>query len=220
MAGGLRPRCTVCGKSRKSCGGCADGKLSAQTQVKSRKRHHSAEVDRELAKEIEVIKKKIKTVKVQGAKSVEVKAKKIKTDKESGPRTRQRSEVYQRFQAMMDQKMNDQNNQKMNEKNKAGLKHQTIPKSSPRKHPYNLRSGFWMQEAKTPAPPLSFLPSLSNNSSEPKFTPKYASQDQCCHLKRKDELNSPDISQGFMHKVDMLLKKARLDTSKVSKLKL
>merc|ERR1719341_836794 len=113
---------------------------------------------------------------------------------------------------MMDQKMNDQN--------KAGLNHQSNSKSSPSKHSYNLRSGFWMQEAKTPAPPLSFLPSLSNSSSEPKFTPKYASQDQCCHLKRKDELNSPDISQGFMHKVDRLLKKARLDTSKVSKLRL
>ena len=73
MAGGLRPRCSLCGKSSKSCGGCADEKLKAQAQVNSRKRHLSAEVDRKLAEEIEVIKKKIKTVKDKKVgKSVEV----------------------------------------------------------------------------------------------------------------------------------------------------
>ena len=210
MVGELRPRCSVCGKSTKGCGGCTSAQKTDKSEVNSRKRHLSAQLDRELAEEIEIIKKKIKTAKGDGQKSVEAITKKTKTGKERGPRNRvsHRSEVYQRFQEMMDQKMNDQN--------KAGL--HPSRNSSPRKHTYNLRSGFWMQEAITPAPPLSFLSTF--NTSEPQITSKYAPQDQCCHRKREDELNTQDISQSFMHKVDQLLKKARLDTSKVSNMKL
>ena len=214
MVGELRPRCRVCGRSSKGCGGgCADDQQTNQLEHKGRKRHLSVELDKKLEEEIEVIKKKIKTVKEKGLKSVDVISKKIETGEERGlgvPPPGHRSGVYKRFQEMMDQKMNDQN--------KAGLDHQSSQKPSPRKYPYNLRSGFWMQEAKTPVPPLSFLSTL--NTSDPKFTSKCASQDRCCHWNRKDEPNTPDISQGFMYKVDQLLKKARLDTSKVSNMKL
>ena len=212
MVGELRPRCRVCGRSTKGCGGCANNQQTDQAKHKSRKRHISAELDKKLEEEIEVIKKKIKTLKEKGLKSTEFTLKNTGTGQESELRVPQpghRSGVYQIFQEMMDQKMIDQN--------KAGLDHQLSQKPSPRKHPYNLRSGFWMQEAKTPVPPLSFLSTL--NTSYPKFASKCASQDQCCHWKKKCEPNTPDISGSFMHKVDQLLKKARLDTSEVSNLK-
>ena len=216
MVGELRPRCRVCGRSSKGCGGgCADDQQTDQVEHnKRRKRHISVELDKKLEEEIEVIKKKIKTVKEKRLQSVKVVSKKPEICEERGPRVPNpiqghRSGVYQRFQEMMDQKMNDQN--------KVKLDHRSSQNPSPRKHPYNLRSGFWIQEAKTPVPPLSFLSTL--NTSEPKFTSKCVSQDRCCHLNRKDETNTTDSSQGFMYRVDQLLKKARLDTSKVSNLK-
>ena len=227
MVGELRPRCRVCGKSSKGCGagGCTVDQQTAQLTHKSRKRHLSAELDKKLAKEIEVIEKKIKTVKEKGLKSNEGKSKKTKWEPKKSrwepqkaktgqceervlkvPPPGQRSDVYQRFQEMVSQNMYDQN--------QAGLDHQLSHRPFLRKHPYNLRSGFWMQEAKTQVPPLSFFSTF--NISDSKSTSK------CCHWRKPDELSSstPVISQSFMNEVDLLLKKAKSDTSKVSNLKI
>ena len=96
-----------------------------------------------------------------------------------------------------------------------------VPEWYQNKQPRDLHSGFWMQEAKTSAPPLSFLSSNSNTfqqKSSPKFAPKDLEeqikilQDQCYGQKKKEEVKKTTV--------DRLFKQARSNSSKKSKLKL
>ena len=196
MGGGLRQQ--LPNQSTKSEGSSEDKVQPSRLGVSLRKRRRSSvsELDKKLQEEINFIQTKIKSRKYQEKQNVQFTRNKSKDDKENQQKIpyRKHRKLWKpppipRLQEMVNVPLNC-----------AG--HDMIP---PIKQPGKPSSGFWIQKAKTPNPPLSFL--CNTTTSEPSL-----------NLATRDKLNqcvnTREFPKSFMHDVDRLFKKARSESSK------
>ena len=196
MGGGLRQQLT--NQSTKSVSSSEDENELSRLGVSLRKRRRFSvsELDKELEEEINFIQMKIKSRKYQENQKVQFTRNKSKDDKENQQKVpyRKHRKLWKpppipRLQEMVNVPLNC-----------AG--HDMIP---PIKQPGEPISGFWIQKAKTPNPPLSFL--SNTTTSELSLNP--ATRD-----KLNQRVNTREFSKSFMHDIDRLFKKARSESSK------
>ena len=193
MGGGLRQQ--LPNQSTKSEGSSEDKVQPSRLGVSLRKRRRSSvsELDKKLQEEINFIQTKIKSRKYQEKQNVQFTRNKSKDDKENQQKIpyRKHRKLWKpppipRLQEMVNVPLNC-----------AG--HDMIP---PIKQPGKPSSGFWIQKAKTPNPPLSFL--CNTTTSEPSL-----------NLATRDKLNQRVNTREFPKScVDRLFKKVRLESSK------
>ena len=193
MGGGLRQQLT--NQSTKSVSSSEDEDELSRLGVSLRKRRRFSvsELDKELEEEINFIQMKIKSRKYQENQKVQFTRNKSKDDKENQQKIpyRKHRKLWKpppipRLQEMVNVPLNC-----------AG--HDMIP---PIKQPGKPSSGFWIQKAKTPNPPLSFL--SNTTTSEPLLNPA-----------TRDKLNQRVNTREFPKScVDRLFKKVRSENSK------
>ena len=193
MGGGLRQQ--LPNQSTKSEGSSEDKVQPSRLGVSLRKRRRSSvsELDKKLQEEINFIQTKIKSRKYQENQKVQFTRNKSKDDKENQQKVpyRKHRKLWKpppipRLQEMVNVPLNC-----------AG--HDMTP---PIKQPGEPISGFWIQKAKTPNPPLSFL--SNTTTSEPSLNPA-----------TRDKLNQRVNTREFPKScVDRLFKKVRLESSK------
>ena len=193
MGGGLRQQLT--NQSTKSVSSSEDEDELSRLGVSLRKRRRFSvsELDKELEEEINFIQMKIKSRKYQENQKVQFTRNKSKDDKENQQKVpyRKHRKLWKpppipRLQEMVNVPLNC-----------AG--HDMTP---PIKQPGEPISGFWIQKAKTPNPPLSFL--SNTTTSEPSLNPA-----------TRDKLNQRVNTREFPKScVDRLFKKVRSDSSK------
>ena len=193
MGGGLRQQ--LPNQSTKSEGSSEDKVQPSRLGVSLRKRRRSSvsELDKKLQEEINFIQTKIKSRKYQENQKVQFTRNKSKDDKENQQKVpyRKHRKLWKpppipRLQEMVNVPLNC-----------AG--HDMTP---PIKQLGEPISGFWIQKAKTPNPPLSFL--SNTTTSEPSLNPA-----------TRDKLNQRVNTREFPKScVDRLFKKVRLESSK------
>ena len=193
MGGGLRQQ--LPNQSTKSEGSSEDRVQPSRLGVSLRKRRRSSvsELDKKLQEEINFIQTKIKSRKYQEKQNVQFTRNKSKDDKENQQKIpyRKHRKLWKpppipRLQEMVNVPLNC-----------AG--HDMTP---PIKQPGEPISGFWIQKAKTPNPPLSLL--SNTTTSEPLLNPA-----------TRDKLNQRVNTREFPKNcVDRLFKKVRLESSK------
>ena len=193
MRGGLRQQPT--NQSTKSVSSSEDEDELSRLGVSLRKRRRFSvsELDKELEEEINFIQMKIKSRKYQENQKVQFTRNKSKDDKENQQKVpyRKHRKLWKpppipRLQEMVNVPLNC-----------AG--HDMTP---PIKQPGEPISGFWIQKAKTPNPPLSFL--SNTTTSELSLNPA-----------TRDKLNQRVNTREFPKScVDRLFKKVRSDSSK------
>ena len=193
MGGGLRQQLT--NQSTKSVSSSEDEDELSRLGVSLRKRRRFSvsELDKELEEEINFIQMKIKSRKYQENQKVQFTRNKSKDDKENQQKVpyRKHRKLWKpppipRLQEMVNVPLNC-----------AG--HDMTP---PIKQPGEPISGFWIQKAKTPNPPLSFL--SNTTTSELSLNPA-----------TRDKLNQRVNTREFPKScVDRLFKKVRLESSK------
>ena len=196
MGGALRQQLTS--QSTKSESSSEDGDQPSRLGDSLRKRRRSSvsELDKKLQEEINFIQTKIKSRKYQEKQNVQNARNKYKGDKEN-----QQKMPYRKYRKLWKPPKIPRLQEKVNVPlNCAG--HDMTP---PNKQPGEPSSGFWIQKAKTPNPPLSFL--SNTTTSEPSLN--LATRD-----KLNQRVNTQEFPKSFMHDVDGLFKKARSESSK------
>ena len=182
-------------QSTKSEGSSEDKVQPSRLGVSLRKRRRSSvsELDKKLQEEINFIQTKIKSRKYQEKQNVQFTRNKSKDDKENQQKIpyRKHRKLWKpppipRLQEMVNVPLNC-----------AG--HDMIP---PIKQPGKPSSGFWIQKAKTPNPPLSFL--SNTTTSEPSLNP-------ATRYKLNQRVNTREFPKSC---VDRLFKKVRSESSK------
>ena len=161
--------------------------------LRKRRRFSVSELDKKLQEEINFIQTKIKSRKYQENQKVQFTRNKSKDDKENQQKIpyRKHRKLWKpppipRLQEMVNVPLNC-----------AG--HDMIP---PIKQPGKPSSGFWIQKAKTPNPPLSFL--SNTTTSEPSLNP-------ATRYKLNQRVNTREFPKSC---VDRLFKKVRSESSK------
>ena len=196
MGGGLRQQLT--NHSTKSESSSEDEVQPSRLGVSLRKRRlpSVSQLDKELEEEINFIQKKIKSRKYQEKQNVQFTRNKSKDDKEN-----QQKMLYRKHRKLWKPPQIPRHQEIENVPlNCAG--HDMTP---PIKQPSIPSAGFWIQKAKTPNPPLSFL--YNTTTSEPSLN--LATRD-----KLQQRVNTREFPKSFMHDVDRLFKKARSESSK------
>ena len=193
MGGGLRQQLTNQGIKSVSSSEDEDELSRLGVSLRKRRRFSVSELDKELEEEINFIQMKIKSRKYQENQKVQFTRNKSKDDKENQQKVpyRKHRKLWKpppipRLQEMVNVPLNC-----------AG--HNMTP---PIKQPGEPISGFWIQKAKTPNPPLSFL--SNTTTSEPSLNPA-----------TRDKLNQRVNTREFPKScVDRLFKKVRSESSK------
>ena len=193
MGGGLRQQLTNQGIKSVSSSEDEDELSRLGVSLRKRRRFSVSELDKELEEEINFIQMKIKSRKYQENQKVQFTRNKSKDDKENQQKVpyRKHRKLWKpppipRLQEMVNVPLNC-----------AG--HNMTP---PIKQPGEPISGFWIQKAKTPNPPLSFL--SNTTTSEPSL-----------NLATRDELDQRVNTREFPKScVDRLFKKVRSESSK------
>ena len=196
MGGGLRQQLT--NHSTKSESSSEDEDQPSRLGVSLRKRRlpSVSQLDKELEEEINFIQTKIKSRKYQEKQNVQFTRNKSKDDKEN-----QQKMLYRKHRKLWKPPQIPRHQEIVNVPlNCAG--HDMTP---PIKQPSIPSAGFWIQKAKTPNPPLSFL--YNTTTSEPSLN--LATRD-----KLHQRVNTREFPKSFMHDVDRLFKKARSESSK------
>ena len=196
MGGGLRQQLT--NHSTKSESSSEDEDQPSRLGVSLRKRRlpSVSQLDKELEEEINFIQTKIKSRKYQEKQNVQFTRNKSKDDKEN-----QQKVLYRKHRKLWKPPQIPRHQEIVNVPlNCAG--HDMTP---PIKQPSIPSAGFWIQKAKTPNPPLSFL--YNTTTSEPSLN--LATRD-----KLQQRVNTREFPKSFMHDVDRLFKKARSESSK------
>ena len=196
MGGALRQQLT--NLSTKSEGSSEDEDQPSRLGVSLRKKRlpSVSELDKELEEEINFIQTKIKSRKYQEKQNIQNARNKYKDVKEN-----QQKMPYRKYRKLWKPPQIPKLQEMVNlPLNCAG--HDITP---PIKQPGEPSSGFWIQKAKTPNPPLSFL--SNTTTSEPSLN--LATRD-----KLHQRVNTREFPKSFMHDVDRLFKKARSESSK------